>query len=57
MAQDFSFDVVSKVDLQAADDAVNAGAKEIINRFDFKGSVSGMSLDKKDRGNHAELGR
>ena len=47
MAQDFSFDVVSKVDLQAADDAVNAGMKEIINRFDFKGSVSNMSLDKK----------
>lgn len=47
MAQEFSFDIVSKVDLQAADDAVNAGAKEISTRFDFKGSVSQMSLDKK----------
>lgn len=48
MAQEFSFDVVSKIDLQAADDAVNAGAKEIATRFDFKGSVSTMSLDKKE---------
>jgi uncharacterized protein YajQ (UPF0234 family) len=48
MPQEFSFDVVSKIDLQTADDAVNAGAKEISTRFDFKGSVSGMSLDKKE---------
>src|SRR5437667_7876278 len=47
MAQEFSFDVVSKVDLQAADDVVNAGARDISTRFDFKGSVSQMSLDKK----------
>jgi len=47
MAQEFSFDIISKVDLQAADDAVNAGMKEISTRFDFKGSVSQMSLDKK----------
>jgi len=47
MPQEFSFDVVSKVDLQAADDCVNAGMKEISTRFDFKGSVSQMSLDKK----------
>ena len=45
--QDFSFDVVSKVDLQAADDAVNTANKEISTRYDFKGSVSQISLDKK----------
>ena len=29
MADDFSFDVVSKVDMQAVDDAITAGAKAI----------------------------
>ena len=48
MAQEFSFDVVSKIDLQTADDAVNGGSKEIATRFDFKGSVSSMWLDKKE---------
>ena len=47
MAQEFSFDVVSKVDLQAAEDAVNASNKEMATRFDFKGSVSRIDLDKK----------
>jgi cyclic-di-GMP-binding protein len=48
MADEFSFDVVSKVDLQAVDDAVNAANKEIQVRFDFKGSVSRFEFDKKD---------
>lgn len=47
MAQEFSFDVVSKVDLQAMDNAVNSALREITTRFDFKGSVSRMDLDKK----------
>ncbi|MBL8023433.1 MAG: YajQ family cyclic di-GMP-binding protein [Elusimicrobia bacterium] len=47
MAQEFSFDVVSKVDLQAMDNAVNSALREITTRFDFKGSVSRMELDKK----------
>ena len=33
-----SFDIVSKVDAQALDNAVNVTSKEITNRFDFKGS-------------------
>lgn len=48
MAQDFSFDVTSKVDLQAADNAVNTANREITTRFDFKGSVSRLELDKKE---------
>ena len=48
MAQEFSFDVVSKVDLQAVDNAVNSTMREITTRFDFKGSVSRMDLDKKE---------
>ena len=33
-----SFDLVSKVDLQMLDNAINTVNKEITNRFDFKGS-------------------
>jgi uncharacterized protein YajQ (UPF0234 family) len=47
MADEASFDVVSKVDLQAIDDAVNAANKEMEVRFDFRGSVSKIELDKK----------
>ncbi len=43
-----SFDIVSKVDPQTADNAVNAARKEIENRFDFKGSGSEINLDKKN---------
>ncbi len=48
MAEEFSFDVVSKVDLQAVDNAVNTANREISTRYDFKGSVSRMELDKKN---------
>jgi len=40
MAEQFSFDVVSKVNLQEVDNAINQSMKEITQRFDFKGSVS-----------------
>src|SRR6478672_226097 len=43
-----SFDIVSKVDPQALDNAVNVTTKEITNRFDFKGSHVVISLDKKE---------
>jgi len=43
-----SFDLVSKVDIQTLDNAVNTAAKEIKNRFDFKGSHVVMDLNKKD---------
>lgn len=42
-----SFDLVSKVDLQTLDNAVNVTSKEITNRFDFKGSHVVIDLDKK----------
>jgi uncharacterized protein YajQ (UPF0234 family) len=48
MAQDFSFDVVSKLDLQEVENAVNQANKEIQTRFDFKGSVSRIDWDKKE---------
>ena len=35
-----SFDIVSRVDLQEVDNAVNQAKKELANRFDFRGSKS-----------------
>ncbi|HZG25257.1 MAG TPA: YajQ family cyclic di-GMP-binding protein [Chitinophagaceae bacterium] len=43
-----SFDIVSKVDLQTLDNAINTVRKEITNRFDFKGSHVVIELNKKD---------
>ena len=43
-----SFDLVSKVDLQTLDNAINTVEKEIKNRFDFKGSHVVIDLNKKD---------
>ncbi|MDD2772880.1 MAG: YajQ family cyclic di-GMP-binding protein [Elusimicrobiales bacterium] len=47
MADDFSFDVVSKVDMNALADSVNIAMKEIVNRYDFKGTNSTIELDQK----------
>jgi cyclic-di-GMP-binding protein len=38
MAADSSFDIVSKVDRQEADNALNQAAREIAQRYDFKGT-------------------
>lgn len=43
-----SFDIVSKVDPQTLDNAVNVTKKEITNRFDFKDSPVKIDLNKKD---------
>ncbi len=43
-----SFDIVSKVDLQTLDNAINVVNKEVTNRFDFKGSHVVIELNKKD---------
>jgi uncharacterized protein YajQ (UPF0234 family) len=48
MASDYSFDVVSKLDLQEVENAVHQANKEIQTRFDFKGSVSRIDWDKKE---------
>src|SRR5512146_1363228 len=41
-----SFDIVSKVDMQEIDNAVNQTVKEIAQRYDFKGTKSEVTLDK-----------
>ncbi|WP_425058056.1 hypothetical protein SCACP_26980 [Sporomusa carbonis] len=46
MAKDCSFDIVSEVDMQEMDNAVNQTTKEIGQRYDFKGSKAEMVLDK-----------
>jgi uncharacterized protein YajQ (UPF0234 family) len=46
--QDFSFDVVSKVDLQEVANAVQQASKEIATRFDFRGSTSKIEWDEKE---------
>jgi uncharacterized protein YajQ (UPF0234 family) len=43
-----SFDIVSKVEAQALENAVNVTTKEITNRFDFKGSHVVINLDKRE---------
>jgi cyclic-di-GMP-binding protein len=48
MPQDFSFDVVSKVDLQEVSNAVQQASKEIATRFDFRGSASKVELSEKE---------
>lgn len=46
MAKDFSFDVVSQVDVQEVSNAVHQAQKEIEQRFDFKNSKSSISLEQ-----------
>jgi uncharacterized protein YajQ (UPF0234 family) len=46
MAQEFSFDIVSKTDMQEVANAVQQAQKELAQRFDFKGSKSSIELSK-----------
>ena len=43
-----SFDITNKVDQQTLDNAINVAKKEILNRFDFRGTKSEITLDKKN---------
>jgi cyclic-di-GMP-binding protein len=44
LAQEFSFDIVSKTDMQEVANAINQAQKELAQRFDFKGSKSSIEL-------------
>jgi len=46
MANNFSFDIVSEVNMQEFDNAVNQALKEIAQRFDFKNSKSSIDFDR-----------
>jgi len=43
-----SFDVVSEIDIQEVDNAVNQARKEVEGRYDFKGSKAEIQWDKKE---------
>ncbi|MFV9509948.1 YajQ family cyclic di-GMP-binding protein [Tepidibacillus sp. LV47] len=45
MAKEASFDIVSKVDMQEVDNAMNQAKKEISQRYDFKNSKVEISLE------------
>ncbi|MCR8845521.1 YajQ family cyclic di-GMP-binding protein [Paenibacillus sp. SC116] len=45
---EYSFDIVSKTDLQEVSNAITQAEREIATRFDFKGSKSAMSLEKEE---------
>jgi hypothetical protein len=45
----FSFDIISEVDLQEVDNAVNQAAKELSQRYDFKNSKSSIAFDRKEK--------
>jgi uncharacterized protein YajQ (UPF0234 family) len=44
-----SFDIVSRVDLQEVDNAVNITRKTILARYDFRNSKTEITLDKKNK--------
>jgi len=46
MAKEQSFDVVSQVDMQEVDNAVQQAAKELKQRYDLKDSGAALALDK-----------
>src|SRR5688572_28815253 len=47
MPSDASFDVVSELNLQEMDNAINQAQKEIATRYDFKGSAASVEFDRK----------
>jgi len=49
MAQEYSFDVVSKVDLQEVDNALNQVQKEMALRYDFKGTVNTVEFSRAEK--------
>ena len=46
MAQTYSFDVTTGVDLQEVDNAVNQAQKEVAQRYDFKGSKATIDFKR-----------
>lgn len=44
-----SFDVVNETDMQEVDNVVNNVRKELANRFDFRGSKTELTLNRKDK--------
>ena len=49
MASNHSFDIVSEIDFQEVDNAINQSSKEIQQRYDLKDSATEIVLNKKDK--------
>ena len=49
MPADHSFDIVSEINLQEMDNAVNQAQKEIGTRYDFKGTAAAIEFNRKDK--------
>ncbi len=45
----FSFDIVSDVDMQEVDNAIQQAKKELGNRYDFKGSKSSIEYNREEK--------
>ncbi len=48
MAVEFSFDIVSRVEYNLVEEGIVNAEREIVNRYDFKGTNSLIELDKKN---------
>ncbi|KUO60769.1 hypothetical protein APF79_04615 [bacterium BRH_c32] len=49
MAANHSFDIVSEIDFQEVDNAINQATKEIHQRYDLKDSLTEIDVNKKDK--------
>jgi len=49
MAQQNSFDIVSEVNMQEVDNALNQARKEVAQRYDLKDSKSSIDFDEKEK--------
>ncbi len=49
MAANFSLDIVSEVDLQEVDNAVNQAQRELLQRYDFKNSKSSIDYNRAEK--------
>lgn len=47
--ENFSFDIVSEVDMQEVDNAVNQAKKEMFQRYDFKNSKSSIDFKRDEK--------
>ena len=49
MPQASSFDIVSQIDMQEVDNALNQSRKEILQRYDFKGTNTTIEFNEKEK--------
>ena len=49
MSSQNTFDIISKIDIQEVDNAVNQTMREVSTRFDFKGSRTRIQLEGKEK--------